>query len=138
MACNDLDQEVQTLKQIKMFANKLSNPSAKTAKNRAFQWSDPNATKHRGAAVSRQAFSVNSPYFHLKELSTIVGVRGGSRTGYLIPGCDGMGAWTRPEILPPPPSSPSPPSPKIVLFDKSQILSILTHSRDTDARPPGN
>ena len=36
-------------------------------------------------------------------------MRGGSRTGYLIPGCDGMGAWTRPEILPPPPSPPSPP-----------------------------
>ena len=26
-----------------------------------------------------------------------IGVRGGARTGYLIPGCDGNGAWTRPE-----------------------------------------
>ena len=23
-------------------------------------------------------------------------MRGGARTGYLIPGCDGNGAWTRP------------------------------------------
>ena len=30
-------------------------------------------------------------------LVQIVGVRGGPRTGYLIPGCDGDGAWTRPE-----------------------------------------
>ncbi len=73
-------------------------------------------------------------------INEYIGVRGGARTGYLIPGCDGIGAWARPEILPSPspsPSSPSPPSPKMRLFDKSQILSILTHSRDTDALLPG-
>ena len=41
----------------------------------------------------------------------IIGVRGGARTGYLIPWCDGIGACARPEILPsPPPPSRSPPS----------------------------
>ena len=58
-------------------------------------------------------------------LNELVGVRGGARTGYLIPGCDGMGAWTRPEIIPPPPS-PSPPSldPKLMMFDQKQQKSI--------------
>ena len=107
-----------------------------------------------------------SPVWSSMYIYIYIGVRGGARTGYLIPGCDGDGAWTRPEnssvaaaaavrgptpgpsrdgieawarqeILPSPPSpSSSPPSPKMRLFDKSQILSILTHSRDTDALLP--
>ncbi len=36
---------------------------------------------------------------------------GGARTAYSIPGCDGMGGWRFEKILPP--SSPSPPAPKI-------------------------
>ena len=72
-----------------------------------------------------------------------IGVRGGARTGYVIPGRDGMGAWTWPGILPPSPSpSPPPPSspsvPKMVFLEESQILSILTHMGAMDARLPGN
>ena len=33
----------------------------------------------------------------IKWTPPMVGVRGGARTGYLIPGCDGDGAWTQPE-----------------------------------------
>ena len=33
-------------------------------------------------------------YYVILFLLYFIGVRGGSRTGYSIPGCDGMGAWT--------------------------------------------
>ena len=44
---------------------------------------------------AEEMYCVDARYFlcgHRK-----IGVRGGARTGYLIPGCDGNGAWTRPE-----------------------------------------
>ncbi len=33
----------------------------------------------------------------LLNMNMQIGVRGGARTGCLIPGCDGDGAWTQPE-----------------------------------------
>ena len=37
------------------------------------------------------------------DAGNIIGVRAGARTGYVIPGCDGMGGWGWLEILPPSP-----------------------------------
>ena len=58
--------------------------------------------------------------------SSIIGVRAGARTGYVIPGRDGNGGWRFGEILPP--SSPSSTT-KNRVFGENGILRFVTHSR---------
>ena len=60
-----------------------------------------------------------------------IGVRAGARTGYVIPGRDGNGGWRFEEILPPSSSSssPSPSTPKSMVFGKIIFLRFVTHSR---------
>ena len=61
---------------------------------------------------------------------------GGSRTRYLIPGRDGMGAGLGQRILPSPPPPPSPPQKGVIT--EYQILCFPTHIRDLDAILPPN
>ena len=49
----------------------------------------------------------------LPQITKIIGVRAGARTGYVIPGRDGNGGWRFEEILPPSPPPSSPSTPKV-------------------------